>query len=213
MGHGQSLCCGMKNATPLEDRRNMRTGILKTQVIVILLYIFIYVIFLIRETLAYSRARDGKTFDFIIKSSFKKNKKIWGTYKLFKEKTIITSEVEKLLLQDIVKNSGLSGSSLVFRKGKVVFVEPNFLNGKTKLSVKSFPYVEDENKISIFSSHDAQKNHLLELYNDRLVKIFKKAQVLSKKRALIDNKRITFGKIDCLKNGNNIDCELPVSVR
>ena len=88
MGHGQSLCCGMKNATPLEDRRNMRTGILKTQVIVILLYIFIYVIFLIRETLAYSRARDGKTFDFIIKSSFKKNKKIWGTYKLFKEKTM-----------------------------------------------------------------------------------------------------------------------------
>lgn len=142
-------------------------------------------------------------------SSFKRSKKIWGTYNQYKESVIKTNSKGKRLYRRFYSTPL---ANLVIKGGEVHFIRPLHSEGKIKYQIKSFPYTRDR-KNKIFKINPEERNDELVLFfKDNLqdlVKRDKELKRLSQKEKHLDFK---FSEFTCWQKSGKLHCQFPVSV-
>jgi len=134
----------------------------------------------------------AKSADFILTTSFQRNPKIWGTYKLNKEKIFIKRGKRKWR-RKTKKRTG----DIIISKGNLIFVREVRKNGKTKLVVEKFPYNKAKKK---FIAKNIDKNTISRLFEKDI-----KATIPHKD--LLEGE-IKYKSIECNKKKGSVYCSL-----
>ena len=144
-----------------------------------------------------------------IHTSFKKNKKVWGTYRLSKEQFWGSEKTEDKLSQITSDQHQFPKETLIFKGGHLFFINSiQDEHGKSKLLVKTFPYTYKNKNFTVKFSE--KKECLLELYRIKIKNLLIKYGGLEKKLANIDPDQIEIESMKCQKSKSGLDCRLPI---
>lgn len=137
----------------------------------------------------------ASTANFEVEATFKRNPKIWGTYKLSSEKIII-KRGKKVWRKTPPKRIG----DMVISDGNLIFVRENKNEGETQIVVDKIPY----KKVGKKGYQALAKGH-----TDKLARLYENDLKESiPHRDLIDG-QIDYEKIDCKrKRKSQIVCRL-----
>lgn len=130
--------------------------------------------------------------DFEFKATFKRNPKIWGTYKLEAERIKIKRGKLKWNKTPF-KRIG----DVIISKGHLVFVRENKEKGETRIVVDKVRYKRDQNK---FTSEKFDPEVMARLFENDL-----KASIPH--RDLLEGE-IDYDKITCTKEKGKLNCTL-----
>lgn len=121
--------------------------------------------------------------NFEVQAVFKRNPKIWGTYKLSSERIII-KRGKRTWKKRPPKRIG----DMVISDGNLIFIRENKTDGQTKIVVDKIPYEKVGNK-SYHASADGHSDKLARLYEIDLKKSIPHRDLL--------NGEIDYDKIRC----------------
>lgn len=147
----------------------------------------------------------------LIKSTFKRNKRIWGTYKQVSER--VTSRKNNQDHTNEISYSKNNGN-LIFQDGKAIFVRPVHNDRKTKLEVVSLPYTKMKaSKKNYYIDVSGQKSEVYSLYKNILGEMLKNNTSWNN---LSNDQRAKIIKVEnnikCKKIGLKFDCSVPITV-
>lgn len=130
--------------------------------------------------------------DFEFKATFKRNPKIWGTYKLEKEQ--IKIQRGKLSWK---KRPDKRIGDIVISNGHLVFVRENKENGETRIIVDKIPYKRDKNT---FTAENIDPEIMSRLFENDLKDNIPHRDLLQG--------NIDYNKIVCTKEKSKLSCTL-----
>lgn len=139
--------------------------------------------------------------DFELKATFKRNPKIWGTYKLANEKVTIKRGKKKWR-----KTPPNRIGDIIISKGNLVFLRETQNNDQTTIVVDKIPYKKqgDQNYHSKLSSTEERQI---------VAKLFEKdIRELIPHRDLIEGD-IDYHSVKCTKSRGQLTCKLKGSLR
>lgn len=134
----------------------------------------------------------GNVADFEFKATFQRNPKIWGTYKLEREKI----RIKRGKLKWNKRPSKRIGD-VIISKGHLVFVRENKEAGETRIVVDKVPYKRSRNE---FTAEKFDQEIMVRLFEKDI-----KASIPH--RDLLEGK-IDYNKITCTKERGKLNCVL-----
>jgi hypothetical protein len=146
-------------------------------------------------------------YQLVIKSSYKRSKKTWGTYDLHKETAKFSHNKE------LFKTSLLPSSNLILKSGVVYLTRPTLDdNGHTRYLVSTFPYNNLKSQKKIKVNIKRNETELYQLYKDQIESFLQRSR-RSKKVKLVKADMVEFGSLNCSKSWKNINCHLPIIIK
>lgn len=146
---------------------------------------------------------------FYFTGSFKRSKKIWGTYGQYRESVMKVNEKGRRIYRKFYKSPL---ANLVIKDGQVHFIRPLVTEEKIKYQIKSFPYARDREK-KIFKIHPEGRNEeLILFFKDNLVDLVKNDKELRKLDFSKDHVDIVFDDFTCWQKKGKLHCQFPVEI-
>jgi len=138
--------------------------------------------------------------NFTLKAQYSRNKKIWGTYKLKKEKLSIIRGKKKWF-----KNLSSRVGDIIITNGHIIFIRETKQIGKTKIIVDKIPYKLGNdgiflNRDPLDNDEGAGKGLMDRLYGSDLKAITPHLDLLKG--------TIQYKKIKCTKKRGTLECIL-----
>ncbi|MCO4795301.1 MAG: hypothetical protein KC493_16400 [Bacteriovoracaceae bacterium] len=147
---------------------------------------------------------------FYMTSSYKRSKKIWGTYNQYKESVVKMNSKGKRLYRRFYTTPL---ANLVIKKGEVHFIRPLQIEGKIKYQIKSFPYKRDRKKKLFKINPEGRNNELILFFQDNLKDLVKRDKKLKKMDIEKDNIEIVFEEFTCWQKRGKLHCQFPLSIQ
>lgn len=147
---------------------------------------------------------------FYMTSSYKRSKKIWGTYNQYKESVVKMNSKGKRLYRKFYTTPL---ANLVIKNGKVHFIRPLQIEGIIKYQIKSFPYKRDRKKKVFKINPEGRNNELILFFQDNLKDLVKRDKKLKKMDIIKDDIEIVFEEFTCWQKRGKLHCQFPLSIQ
>lgn len=143
---------------------------------------------------------------YIILSSFKSNKKIWGTYNQIFEAGYKVNQKGKKVKKNKAK---LPLANIIFKDGKLFLIRPSKKNNAIDFQVLDMPYRRIR-KGTYAIDPTNHKDQLYSIFENHLNEMIKKGFYEREKISSLKREQIIFKQITCSKQRRIFHCEFPV---
>jgi len=146
---------------------------------------------------------------FFMTGSFKRSKKIWGTYNQYKESVVKMNSKGKRVYRKFY-NTPLA--NLVIKNGEVHFIRPLHIEGKVKYQIKSFPYTRDRKNKIFRINPEGRNDELILFFKDNIQDLVRNDKQLKKMNRIEDDLNIKFAEFTCWQKRGKLHCQFPITI-
>jgi len=146
------------------------------------------------SAIAFSVTSFATVAEFSLEAKYKRNKKIWGTFKLNQEKLLIKRGKRKWF-----KTPTQRVGDIIISDGNIIFVRETKEEGKTKIVVDKIPYTK-KGKNTYINKEPLDKEVMDRLYRPDLKSITPHLDLLQG--------QIEYQELKCIRIKKKLDCKL-----
>jgi hypothetical protein len=145
---------------------------------------------------------------YLIQSSFKSNKKIWGTYNQILETGYKINNKGRKVKRNRVKNPI---ANIIFKEGKIFFIRPSQINNSIRLEVLGLPYhnIRKRTYRLITKGH---KEKLYSIFKNHIDTMVRKGLYRKENISKITADDIEFKNAVCARKKRIYKCEFPIDI-
>jgi hypothetical protein len=145
---------------------------------------------------------------YVIQSSFKRNKKIWGTFHQVRETGFKLNKNGKRLKRNKVRTPL---SDIIFKRGKIFFIRPSQKLNSISLEVLGLPYKKiSKRTYKLFTK--GHKNKLYAMFKDHIQTIITKGLYRKEKILEITINDVIFKNAICSRKRKLYKCQFPIEL-
>jgi hypothetical protein len=168
----------------------------------------VFSIFCFLSILGLSSAKDRPSVRrLIIKKSFSKNPKIWGTYDQLGESTLNAGK-KKMVLHHPTQTG-----DLIIKKNSLVFIRPidnkDNKQAQTNITVKALPYQKVKKNTYKVQAQKVDKE-LYEMYHQHIIAYYEK--YFPGEVKILNKENLSFKEMNCIRKKKKMACQLKVDV-
>lgn len=148
-------------------------------------------------------AQSEREWRIVIENEYKRDKRIWGTYRQVSEKTSIIKNKKS------ISEKRRPLANMMLKSGKMILIQPVDKQGLTSYRVKEFKYKKKKGRNYQIDLKSNDKG-FLELYKDQVLSVLKKDKL---KPELIDWNTLKIEDMKCKSKKSNFSCKIPLFIK
>jgi hypothetical protein len=146
---------------------------------------------------------------YLILSSFKSNKEIWGTYNQIFEAGYKINNKGKRIKRNSVSNPI---ANILFKEGKIFFIRPSQKKNSISLEVLGLPYKKIK-KRTYRAFTEGFKEQLYSIFEEHIQGMIKKGLYKKERIHTLSINDVVFKDATCKKKKQIYHCEFPIELR
>ena len=146
--------------------------------------------------------------NYLIQSSFKVSKKIWGTYNQIFETGYKLNKKGKKIQTNRVKNPI---ANILFKQGKIFFIRPNHIKNSISIEVLGLPYKKIRRRTYRLKT-EGHKVKLYSMFKGHIETMIRKGLYRKENISTISIEDIEFKNATCSRKRKVYKCDFPIMI-